>query len=101
MSNENPVNWCNCLWSDLQAAIDDLETNADNELSSITINGHPVLKAVLFPADSVGPSISYYVWGPPANKSKLDEMQRRFLSARDIFTGEPLAAADINDWGGL
>ena len=36
------VNWDNRLWLDTQAIIDDLETNAMNELSSIMMNGIPM-----------------------------------------------------------
>lgn len=96
MSNKNVVGWCNRLWTDIQAASDDLETNADRELSSVTLNSSPFVKPVLFRGSLTWSA--YHSCGPPANKLRIDEMRHRFLSARDIFTGEPLAAQDYDDW---
>jgi hypothetical protein len=81
------VNWENRLWLDTQAIIDDLETNSINELSSVIVNGIPILKHVPTPG-----SLSLYyptdTMGHHADKEKIKEMQRRFSLGLDIFTGE-------------
>ena len=81
------VNWDNRLWLDTQAIIDDLETNAMNELSSIMMNGIPMLNHIPTPG-----SLSLYyptdTIGHHADKEKIKLMQRRASLGLDIFTGE-------------
>ena len=81
------VNWDNRLWFDTQAIIDDLETNAMNELSSIMMNGIPMLNHIPTPG-----SLSLYyptdTIGHHADKEKIRLMQRRAALGLDIFTGE-------------
>ena len=83
----DPVNWDNRLWFDTQAIIDDLETNAMNELSSIMMNGIPMLNHIPTPG-----SLSLYyptdTIGHHADKEKIRLMQRRAALGLDIFTGE-------------
>ena len=87
------VNWDNRLWLDTQAIIDDLETNAMNELSSIMMNGIPMLNHIPTPG-----SLSLYyptdTIGHHADKEKIRLMQRRAALGLDIFTGEDTDGQD-------
>ena len=87
------VNWDNRLWFDTQAIIDDLETNAMNELSSIMMNGIPMLNHIPTPG-----SLSLYyptdTIGHHADKEKIRLMQRRAALGLDIFTGEDTDGQD-------
>jgi|TARA_R110002110_G_scaffold59533_2_gene168347 hypothetical protein len=87
------VNWDNRLWFDTQAIIDDLETNAMNELSSIMMNGIPMLNHIPTPG-----SLSLYyptdTIGHHADKEKIRLMQRRAALGLDIFTGEDTHGQD-------
>ena len=87
------VNWDNRLWLDTQAIIDDLETNAMNELSSIMMNGIPMLNHIPTPG-----SLSLYyptdTIGHHADKEKIRLMQRRAALGLDIFTGEDTHGQD-------
>ena len=89
----DPVNWDNRLWFDTQAIIDDLETNAMNELSSIMMNGIPMLNHIPTPG-----SLSLYyptdTIGHHADKEKIRLMQRRAALGLDIFTGEDTHGQD-------
>jgi hypothetical protein len=81
------VNWDNRLWLDTQAIIDDLETNAMNELSSIMMNGIPMLNHIPTPG-SLWLHYATDTMGHHADKEKIKLMQRRASLGLDIFTGE-------------
>jgi len=81
----------NCLWFDNQAITHCLEEQSMDGLSSVMLNGSPMLRVI----DSVGGACSweYYIhWDTKLHpdKTRVAEMRRRFLLGLDIFTGEEI-----------